>query len=265
QKVEEEKKKPADGGEKKGEDAAAGPIDVVLKLDLHCEGCAKKVRRAVSNFDGVDKVKADTSANKLIVTGNVDPVAIRELVEAKTKKKVDLVSPQPKKDAGGGDQEKKPEKKTEEKKADKPKEPAVATVVLKVKLHCEGCAHKIRRTVAKNVDGVESVKTDLEKDLVTVTGTMDPKQLVSFLQEKIKRTVEIVPPPKKDAGGDKKEKDGGGGEKKEKDKESAGGEKKEKKEGGGDGENGGGGGGGEKNRSTQVSTRAVRSTACQFT
>lgn len=77
-------------------------------------------------------MKADCDANKLTVTGNVDAAALRERVEYKTKKKVELISPQPKKDAaagggGGGDKkadEKPAEKKAEEKKGDdkKPKE-----------------------------------------------------------------------------------------------------------------------------------------------
>ncbi|KAH6806011.1 hypothetical protein C2S51_030842 [Perilla frutescens var. frutescens] len=240
-------KKAADGGGKKEE----GPMAVVLKLDLHCEGCAKKVKRAISHFEGVEKVKADCDANKLTVTGNVDPAALRERVEYKTKKKVELVSPQPKKDGGGGGDKKadeKTEKKPEEKKADdkKPKEPAISTVVMKIRLHCEGCAHKIKRVISKHIDGVESVKTDLTKDLVSVTGTMNVKELTAYLKEKLKRSIEIVPPPKKDdgGGGDKKEKEGGGGEKKEKegggggdkkDKAGGGGDKKEeKKEGGGE-------------------------------
>lgn len=80
--------------------------------------------------EGVEKVKADCDANKLTVTGNVDAAALRERVEYKTKKKVELISPQPKKDGGAapaGDKkadEKPAEKKAEEKKSDdkKPKE-----------------------------------------------------------------------------------------------------------------------------------------------
>ena len=48
-KVEAPEKKAADAGGKKEE---AGPIAVVMKLDLHCEGCAKKVKRSVSHFQG---------------------------------------------------------------------------------------------------------------------------------------------------------------------------------------------------------------------
>lgn len=76
--------------------------------------------------EGVEKVKADCAANKLTVTGNADPAWLRERVEYKTKKKVELVSPQPKKDAAGDKKadEKSSDKKAEEKKAEdkKPKE-----------------------------------------------------------------------------------------------------------------------------------------------
>lgn len=74
--------------------------------------------------EGVEKVKTDYEANKLTVTGNVDPAALRDRVAYKTKKKVELVSPQPKKEGGDKKAEEKPEKKAEEKKGDdkKPKE-----------------------------------------------------------------------------------------------------------------------------------------------
>lgn len=42
------KKAAAEGGEEK----KVGPITVVLKLDLHCQGCAKKVRRSVAHLQG---------------------------------------------------------------------------------------------------------------------------------------------------------------------------------------------------------------------
>ncbi|KAL0426424.1 UNVERIFIED_CONTAM: Heavy metal-associated isoprenylated plant protein 3 [Sesamum latifolium] len=241
----EAEKKAEEGGEKAAADGGAktdeGPITVVLKLDLHCEGCAKKVRRSVSHFEGVEKVKAECEARKLTVTGNVDPAWLREQVETKTKKKVELISPlpQPPKDGGGGGAaEEKPEKKiAEEKKAphdsEKPKEAAVSTVVMKIKLHCDGCANKIKRVILKNVNGANTVTTDLQKHLVTVIGTMDVNKLTTYLKEKLKRSVEIVPPKKddhasnqqnvKEAGGGEKEKDGsgggGGGGEEKKDKE----------------------------------------------
>ncbi|KAL3628482.1 hypothetical protein CASFOL_027528 [Castilleja foliolosa] len=238
-----EEKKAVEGGEKKAATAVEGggkkdegPITAVLKLDLHCEGCAKKVKRAVSHFEGVEKVKADCESNKLTVTGNVDPTWLRERVEYKTKKKVELISPQPKKDGGAAKpaaapaaadkkSDEKLDKKVEEKKSEdkKPKEPTVSTVMMKIKLHCDGCAHKIKRVISKNIDGVKSVKTDLQKDLVTVAGTMNVKELITYLQEKLKKGIEIITPKKDDGGGDKK-----AGDKKD-DKKDAGAKDKEAK------------------------------------
>jgi len=101
---------------------------------------------------------------------------------------------------------------------------------LKIRLHCEGCIRKIKRIISK-ITGVNSVAVDEQKDLVTVTGTMDTKDLAPYLKEKLRRSVEVVPPPKKEGGGDQKPKEGGGGEKKE-----GGGGGEQKKEGGGGGE-----------------------------
>lgn len=57
------------------------------------------------------------AGNKITVTGNVDPTSVKERIEKKTKKKVEIVSPQVKKDGGGGD--KKADDKPSEKKSDK--------------------------------------------------------------------------------------------------------------------------------------------------
>ncbi|KAF8403111.1 hypothetical protein HHK36_011205 [Tetracentron sinense] len=146
------KKKNGDGGKKED-----GPITVVLKIDMHCEGCAKKVKRHVYDYKGVESVKSDSNTNKLTVVGKVDPANLRETIEEKTKKKVELISPLPKKDKDGG--------------------------------------------------GVQTVTADLQKDLVTVKGTMDVKALVGYLKEKLNKSVEIVPAKKVDGGGgNKKEK-----------------------------------------------------------
>lgn len=225
----EQKEQPKNATEKKPDEGAAkkddGPAPVVYKLDLHCEGCVKKIKRTVRHFEGVETVKADLSANKVTVTGKMDAGKLRDKLAEKTKKKVDIISPQPKKEDAAA-AEKPPEKKPEEKKPEekKPEEnkPKESTVVLKIRLHCDGCITKIRRIILK-FKGVESVSLDGDKDLVTVKGIMDVKELVAYLKEKLKRNVDVVPPKKDD---DKKEKDGGG-EKKEKENKEGGGEKKE--------------------------------------
>ncbi|EOA20845.1 hypothetical protein CARUB_v10001180mg [Capsella rubella] len=257
-------------GEKKPTTTDGGVTTVVMKLDMHCEGCGKKIKRIFKHFKGVEDVKIDYNANKLTVIGNVDPVAVRDKVADKVKRPVELVSlvaPPPKKETppSGGEkkpaaaeekpaekkpaaEEKKEEKKKEEgeKKASPPPPPKESTVVLKTKLHCEGCEIKIKRIVNK-IKGVNSVSIDSAKDLVTVKGIIDVKQLTPYLTEKLKRTVEVVPAKKDDgaaaaaapAGGDKKDK--GAGEKKdikdvaEKKVDGGGEKKKEVAVGGGDG------------------------------
>lgn len=85
--------------------------------------------------EGVVTVKADRDAKKLTVTGNLDPAWLREKIEAKTKKKVELLSPLPKPAAtatataaGGGGDKKAEEKKVEEKKPEDSKEAKEVTI-----------------------------------------------------------------------------------------------------------------------------------------
>ena len=137
---------------------------------------------------GVQTVKAEIEGNKLTVTGEkIDASKLLEKLSNKTKKKVDLISPQSKKEKDSkpkvkGDEDQtssnnnKSDKKTEENKK-KPKEvkkktrnpcwsplrfrclilfsslflkqPPVTTAVLKVALHCQGCIEKIQRITTK--------------------------------------------------------------------------------------------------------------------
>ncbi|KAI4341946.1 hypothetical protein MLD38_026614 [Melastoma candidum] len=226
------------GGEgKKG----PGKPAVVMKMEIHCDACAKKLKSLVRKSSGVDDVEIDLGANKLTVTGKVDPAKLREKLESKTHKKIELLSPLPAAaPAKDGGSEKKPEEKSEKKPEEKKPAPKESMVVLKIELHCEGCAKKIKRIISK-FEGVSSVTIELAKDLVAVTGAMEVKDLVPYLQTKFKRAVELVP-PKKDEGSagttNKKEKSlepavaaaHGGEKKKDEGKKADGGEKK-----GGDG------------------------------
>ncbi|KAM5584239.1 heavy metal-associated isoprenylated plant protein 3 [Rosa sericea] len=222
-------KKGGDGAEKKKED---NPITVVLKIDMHCDGCTSKIVKTLKGFQGVDTVKPEAGAHKLTVVGKVDPSKLREQLAGKLKKKVDLISPQPKKEKDDNSNKKQPEKAANDDK--KPKEPPVTTAVLKLNLHCEGCIQKIHKTVTKT-RGFHDMSIDKEKDLVTVKGAMDMKAVAESLKARLKRNVEIVP-PKKDNKKDKEKGEGGGGD-------NGGGGKKKNKEEGGEGGNAGGGGG----------------------
>ncbi|KAG1362582.1 putative Heavy metal-associated isoprenylated plant protein 5 [Cocos nucifera] len=223
---EEKKKEGGGGGGGGGGKKEEGPAGLCTELFPH--------RRLIfwesgDSGTGVEGVKADIATNKLTVLGKADPWKVKERVEAKTRKKVDIISPaNPRKKDAGGDAKKPAGGDAKKPDGKKPKAPAPSTVVLKIRLHCEGCIQKIRKTIRK-IKGVEEVSIDAPKDLVTVKGTMDVKSLPAILKEKLRRSVEIIQ-PKKDGGGGG---GGGGGEKKEKGSDGSGGEKKEKGDGGG--------------------------------
>lgn len=245
--------KGGDGGEAAPEAAQAQPV--VLKMNLHCAGCAHKVKKAIKRVPGVDSIVTDVAANTVVVAGTADAGALKTRLEAKTNKPVEIVSAggaprkppaaEPKQDAGDGEkqgvkgaspneEEKEKEKEkgkkqqAEEKEKEKGKKQQVESVLLKIRLHCDGCADRIRRRIGK-IKGVKDVVLEANaKDEVEVTGTMDIPNMVSYLKEKLNRDVEAVAVPvRKDGGGggegegkgkDDKKHSGGGG----KDKVAAG-------------------------------------------
>lgn len=53
EKKEEKKEGKGDGGEKEKEAAPLVPEEIVLRVYMHCEGCARKVRRCLKGFEGL--------------------------------------------------------------------------------------------------------------------------------------------------------------------------------------------------------------------
>uniref|UniRef100_I1P7N3 HMA domain-containing protein n=1 Tax=Oryza glaberrima TaxID=4538 RepID=I1P7N3_ORYGL len=228
------------GDEKAAPKAGATADPVVLRMELHCAGCAQKVKKSIKHLAGVESVAADVATNTVVVAGTADAAALKARIEAKTKKPVEVVSaggggaaakkpaaePKAVKDDGG---EKKDAQAKEEKGKKQPpeeKKPKEETVLLRIRLHCDGCADRIRRRIYK-IKGVKEVVMDGNaKDEVKVSGTMDVPAMLTYLTEKLNRAVEAVAPgskkdeKKKDKGGD-----ADGGEKK---KDAAGGDKKDK-------------------------------------
>uniref|UniRef100_A0A804LDU2 HMA domain-containing protein n=1 Tax=Zea mays TaxID=4577 RepID=A0A804LDU2_MAIZE len=164
--------KGGDGGEAAPE--AAQPV--VLKMKLHCAGCAHKVKKAIKRVPGVDSIVTDVAANTVVVVGTADAGALKARLEAKTNKPVEIVSAggapkkppaaEPKQDAGAGvgekkgvksaspnEEEKEKGKKQQaeekEREKEKGKKQQVESVLLKIRLHCDGCADRIRRRIGK--------------------------------------------------------------------------------------------------------------------
>ncbi|KAK4774169.1 hypothetical protein SAY87_029188 [Trapa incisa] len=62
----------------------------------------------------------------------------------------------------------------------------VQMVILRVSMHCHGCARKVEKHISK-MDGVTSYKVDLESKMVVVTGDILPFEVLQSLS-KVKHT-----------------------------------------------------------------------------
>ncbi|KAF3441004.1 hypothetical protein FNV43_RR19290 [Rhamnella rubrinervis] len=99
----------------------------VLKVDIECQKCKKKVLKAVSGLEGVDKIETDAGKGTLTVTGNADPyeIIVRTRKAGKFAEVVSVGPPPapPKQDGPKKPDDKKPsQKKPDDKKSD-PKAP----------------------------------------------------------------------------------------------------------------------------------------------
>ncbi|CAL1386023.1 unnamed protein product [Linum trigynum] len=231
-KKEEEKNKDGGGGgeEKKEEEPPQPPPEIMLKVYMHCEACARKVARALKGFQGVEEVSADSKTSRVVVKGKTaDPLKVWERLQKKSGRKVELISPLPK------PPEEKP-KEEEPPKEDPPKEPEkkdepppVVTVVLNIRMHCEACALGLQKRIRK-ISGVESVETDIVNGTVTVKGLVEPGKLAEDVYKKTRKQVSIVikEEEKKEAE-EKKEKEDGK-KKEEEEKKTTEGEQQQKEE-----------------------------------
>ncbi|KAK9104113.1 hypothetical protein Scep_020957 [Stephania cephalantha] len=226
----------------------AEPEEIVLKVYMHCEGCARKVKKCLKGFQGVEDVETDCKAHKVIVKGKqADPLKVLERVQKKSHRQVELLSPIPKPPSPDE------EKKTEEEKPkpeEKKEEPPVITVILKVYMHCEACAQEIRKRIMR-MKGVESADPDLKSSEVAVKGVFDPPKLVEYVYKRTGKHAVIVKTEaqnaKEDENANKEEKkteekkDESAAEKeKSSEAEKTGGEEEKKKEGDVEGKEGGG-------------------------
>ncbi|KAL9329886.1 hypothetical protein ACSQ67_004889 [Phaseolus vulgaris] len=209
------------------EEESAPPPEIVLRVFMHCEGCARKVRRSLKGFPGVEDILTDCKSHKVVVKGEkADPLKVLERVQRKSHRKplnfpfyLSLDSS----------------------KIICSTQPQVITVVLRVHMHCEACAQEIKRRIEK-MKGVESVEADLKSSEVSVKGVFEAEKLVEHVSKRTGKHAVIVKQEaekkeeeakeeSKGEEGEKKEKEGGEGEEKK--------EKKEEGEGEGKAEEGG--------------------------
>ncbi|OIT34372.1 PREDICTED: heavy metal-associated isoprenylated plant protein 7-like [Nicotiana attenuata] len=202
-KPEEEKKEevPKPSGDEKKEEKKAEeatpeppppppPPEIVLRVFMHCEGCARKVRKSLKGFQGVEDVITDCKTHKVVVKGEkADPLKVLERVQKKSHRQVELLSPIPK--PPPAEEPNKSEEKEVAKPQEKKEEPQVITVVLKVHMHCEACAQEIKRRIQK-MKGVENAEPDLKNSQVTVKGVFEASKLVDYVSKRSGKRAEIV-------------------------------------------------------------------------
>nr|GMC70694.1 heavy metal-associated isoprenylated plant protein 8 [Ipomoea batatas]GMC86716.1 heavy metal-associated isoprenylated plant protein 8 [Ipomoea batatas]GME14998.1 heavy metal-associated isoprenylated plant protein 8 [Ipomoea batatas]GME19098.1 heavy metal-associated isoprenylated plant protein 8 [Ipomoea batatas] len=68
----------------------------------------------------------------------------------------------------------------------------MTTFVLKVGIHCNGCARDVKKNVEK-MEGVESVKVNSEQQTAVITGTVHPDKVIAKLYKKFKKRAELLP------------------------------------------------------------------------
>ncbi|XP_059300123.1 heavy metal-associated isoprenylated plant protein 7-like [Lycium ferocissimum] len=191
----EEKKADVESKEAKAEPPPP-PQEIVLRVFMHCEGCARKVRKSLKGFPGVEDVLTDCKTHKVVVKGEkADPLKVLERLQKKSHRQVELLSPVPK--PPPAEEPKKPEEKEAVKPEEKKEEPQVITVVLKVHMHCEACAHEIKRRIQR-MKGVENAEPDLKNSQVTVKGVFEATKLVDYVSKRTgKRAVIVKVEPEK--------------------------------------------------------------------
>ncbi|KAF5450529.1 hypothetical protein F2P56_030868 [Juglans regia] len=158
------------------------PSPLILYVDLHCVGCAKKIEKTIMRIRGVEGVEVDMAKNEVTIKGIVEPQAVCMKIIKKTKRRAKVLSPLP-----ASEGEPIPEVVTSQ-------VTGLVTVELKVNMHCEACAEQLKRKILK-MRGVQTVVTELSSEKVMVTGTMDAEKLVAYVYRRTKKQARIVPQP----------------------------------------------------------------------
>ncbi|XWS22803.1 hypothetical protein CRYUN_Cryun29cG0067300 [Craigia yunnanensis] len=177
--------------EKSSENKEEKGKEIVLKVHIHCEGCAAKVFNCLKGFEGIEEVKTDMRGDRVIVKGQkADPLKVLERVKKKYSRNAELIFPKPKPKAN--------DKKELQKKQENP----IKVVVLKMYMHCKGCANDIKKGIGR-MKGILNVEPDMKKSIVTIRGNFDPPKLVETITKQLGKYAEIVGEETNDKGNGK--------------------------------------------------------------
>ncbi|KAI4353765.1 hypothetical protein L6164_002693 [Bauhinia variegata] len=205
------KKKEKEKEEKKDEIEV---ITAIYKVNLHCKECGQKIKKHLVVTQGVQSVDLDMEKAEIKVKGRLDPLKILKLIEKKSKKKVELISPKVK-----------PKQSSPtENKPKETKEPIIRTISVKVYMHCNKCERDLRNRLLRH-KGIFSVKTDTKAQTLTIEGTIEQEKLISFIRKRVHKGAEIIS-SKEEKKDEKKEK----GKEEKKDEKKEKGKEEEKKD-----------------------------------
>lgn len=56
------------------------PKMVVLRVSMHCNGCARKVKKHISKIDGVTSFEVDLQSKKVVVIGDILPFEVLDSI-----------------------------------------------------------------------------------------------------------------------------------------------------------------------------------------
>ncbi|KAJ6839530.1 protein SODIUM POTASSIUM ROOT DEFECTIVE 2-like [Iris pallida] len=56
------------------------PKTVILRVSMHCNGCARKVEKHIKKIEGVTSLKVDLENKRVVVVGDITPCEILESV-----------------------------------------------------------------------------------------------------------------------------------------------------------------------------------------
>ncbi|KAJ4825843.1 hypothetical protein Tsubulata_023353 [Turnera subulata] len=169
----------------KAKDKDDAVITAVYKVNLHCQQCARDIKKPLLKTQGVRTVDYDVEKAEVKVKGEIDVIKVHKLIERLSRKRVELVSPQP--------QIKVNDAASTEKKAEKSstKQPILRTTSLKVHMHCDKCENDLQTKLLKHKD-IYSVKTDMNAQILTVQGSIEPDQLLRFMRKNLHKSAEIT-------------------------------------------------------------------------
>ncbi|KAL2319343.1 hypothetical protein Fmac_028312 [Flemingia macrophylla] len=156
-------------------------ITAIYKVNLHCKECGEKIKRHLMITQGVQSVEIEFEKGEIKAKGKIDPLKILKLIEKKSKKKVELISPKVKPK----------ENITTDKKPKEIKDPIIRIISMKVHMHCEKCEADLKSRLIKH-KGIFDVKTDMKAQSVTVEGTIEVEKLKSFLRKRGHKNAEVI-------------------------------------------------------------------------